>query len=249
MVLKGNVVNVQRFTKCTHRRLSASHTPWGALLPQWDGASMAPMERDELERLALDVRRRAGIANDELERAPRIALSLLGPDSLAISPGMRCPGRLKQVDGSYVIVVRPGALDLNFTIAHELAHWALLEVAGVRLPRDQEERAANYLGAAILAPRLAVLRAHQLWAERIPRIAREFGLSKTGMVLRLAEVRGDERAIVTRNGNVLLRTQGSFPWADVAIVEIARDLRLERRLAKTSFRGGIDEGRVALRAR
>jgi hypothetical protein len=217
------------------------------LSQEW--ASIAALERALLEDLALEVRRRAGIEDDDLERAPRMALRLLGPGSLAVAKGMRCPGRLTRFGDAYVIVVRPDAWDLNFTIAHEIAHWALLEIAKVRLPRDREERAANYLGAAILAPRLTVLRAHGIWAEQIPKMAREFGLSKTGMVLRLGEVRGDERAIVTRTGNVLLRSQGSFPWGDVPIIEIARDRAAEHRLAKTSFRGGIDEGRVSLRVR
>lgn len=206
------------------------------------------MTGEELERLALEVRARAGLGLDEIERAPQIVLRVLGPASLAISESMRCAGRLTKVDGRYVIVVRKDVPDLNFTCAHELAHWALLEVAGLRLRRAEEERAANLLGAAILAPKLTVLRAYEYWPERVSRLAREFGLSKTGMVLRMAEARNDERAVVTRTGNVLLRSQGGFPWADVPLLQVARGTRW-RGLAKTSLRGGIDEGRVALRAK
>jgi hypothetical protein len=210
------------------------------------GPEGVSMTAEELERLALEVRSRARLELDEIERAPEIVLRVLGPSSLAVSQSMRCSGRLTKVNGRYVIVVRTDAPDLNFTCAHELAHWALLEIAGVHLPRAEEERAANHLGAAILAPKQTVLRAYEHWPERVSRLAREFGLSETAMVLRLAEARNDERAVVTRNGNVLLRSQGAFPWADVPLVEVARGTRW-RGLAKTTLRGGIDEGRVALR--
>jgi hypothetical protein len=84
---------------------------------------------------------------------------------------------------------------------------------------------------------------------RLPTIARAFALSKTSMVLRLAEVRGDERVVVTKNNNVIIRTKGAYPWADIPIVDVARDKKTWRDIVKTKLSGGIDDKRVALRAR
>lgn len=174
---------------------------------------------------------------------------VLGTRALAIVPELRNPGYLQWRPDGYRILVRPDNPDLNFTIAHELGHWALRELDSFRGTPAEEERAANYVGAAILAPPRIVARAHRQWGERIRPMARAFGLSQTAMVLRLGEVRQDERAIVTRSGYVLVRSSGAFPWADVPVLDVARGDRRWRGLAKASLRGGIDEGRVALRAR
>lgn len=206
-------------------------------------------EQLDLELLAKEVRRRAGLADDEVELATRIAARVLGPDAVALDPELRGAAYLRRTIDGWQIVVNPGARDIRFHVAHEIGEWALKTLAQFNGTEVARERAANYLAAAILAPEAAVRRAHARVGERLRVLATQFGLSQTSVVLRLAEVRGDERAIVTRTGNVLIRTQGAFPWASVPIVDVAAPGGKWVGLAKAELRGGIDEGRVALRVR
>jgi hypothetical protein len=203
----------------------------------------------EFEGLAQEVRRRAGVDDGRLELVSKMATALLGRGAVRLVPGMRGAAYLKRSQkGGWYIVVNPDMPDVRFNLAHELAEWALVCVANFRGTELERERAANYVAAAILAPARAVLHTYVEVGERYKKIADRFGLSQTSAVLRLAEVRGDDRAIVTRSGNVLVRTQGAFPWAEVPVVEVARG-RPWTGLSSTRLRGGIDEGRVALRAR
>lgn len=202
----------------------------------------------ELELLAQEVRRRAGLADDDLALATRIAARVLGPHAVSLNPQMKGAAYLRRTIDGFQIVVNPGARDVRFHVAHELGEWALRSLAQFSGSEVERERAANYLAAAILAPESAVRRAHAAVGERLKLLAAQFGLSQTSVVLRLAEVHGSERAIVTRTGNVLIRTQGAFPWASVPVLEVARGTRWAG-LSKTELRGGIDEGRVALRVR
>lgn len=194
-------------------------------------------EQLELELLAREVRRRAGLTDDDTELATRIAARVLGPDAVALDPALANAAYLRRT------------IDGCFHVAHELGEWALRSLAKFHGDEASRERAANYIAAAILAPEAAVRRAHATFGERLRPIASRFQMSQTSIVLRLAEVKGDERAVVTRTGNVLLRTQGAFPWADVPILDVAQGGARWRGLAKAPLRGGIDEGRVALRAR
>lgn len=200
---------------------------------------MAP---EELERLAREVRSIARLDEDELLLAPEIAARILGNENVAFSP----PDTVAHLAGCRILVPL-GHPDLNFAVAHELAEWALARLAGFDGEHVERERAANYLGAAIVAPADTVRRAHAHFGEKLRTIARTFALSQTSTTLRLAEVQQEERAVVTKSGNVLVRTQGCFPWADVPIVDVARGAGRWRGLAKARLRGGIDEGRIALR--
>lgn len=206
-------------------------------------------EQLELEELAREVRRRAGLADDELEYATLIAARVLGPQGITKNPNMHGAAILRRTIDGWQIVINPNGPDVRFSIAHELGEWALKTLAKFEGTEVERERAANYIAAAILAPEQVVKRAHAAVGERIRVLASEFGLSQTSMVLRLAEVRGDERAVVTRTGNVLIRTQGTFAWADVPIIDVARGSTRWRGLSKAQLRGGIDEGRVALRVK
>lgn len=206
-------------------------------------------EQLELEDIAREIRRRAGLQDDELEYATRIAARVLGPEGLVVDSQLHGPAYLVRTIDGFQILVNPKGRDVRFSVAHELGEWALKAIANFQGTEEQRERAANYIAAAILAPELAVRRAHRAHGERIRRIADEFGMSQTSIVLRLAEVNGDERAVVTRTGNVLLRSQGAFPWANVPVIDVARGESRWRGLARAELRGGIDEGRVALRVR
>jgi hypothetical protein len=202
------------------------------------------MGPDDLERLAQEVRGIASLDDDDLLLAPEIAERILGSRGVTFGPA----GTVAFFDGLR-IVIPIDHRDLNFAVAHELGEWALAHVARFRGDHVARERAANYLGAAIVAPASMVRRAHAFWGEQLETIAKAFALSQTGAALRLAEVRGDERAVVTKNGHVLVRSQGAFPWNDVPVVAVARSRERWQGLAKAQLRGGIDEGRIALRAK
>lgn len=211
-------------------------------------------EQLELEGLAREVRRRAGLGPEVFETAARIAVGVLGEDGLAVDRDLPIPAYLQETPTGWQIVVNPGASDLRFHVAHELGEWALRELARFSGDHVARERAANYIAAAILAPEPAILAVHAELGERVRSIASRFQMSQTATVLRLAEVVGDERAVVTKTGNVLIRTRGVFPWADIPVVDLARDKRWKglartHGLERATLRGGIDEGRVALRVR
>lgn len=204
-------------------------------------------EQLKLELLAAEVRRRAGLNEDDNELATTIATRLLGPNGITIDPELRGPAYLRRrSDGGYQIVVRPNLPDVRFAIVHEIGHYAVRELSTLRLDPTSEERAANYLAAAILAPPTMIRRAHAFYGERLRLIARAFGLSQTSTVLRLAEVLSDERAVVTRSNNVIVR---GASWARVPVIAIARGKLRWKGLSKAPLRGGIDEGRVALRVK
>jgi hypothetical protein len=201
----------------------------------------------DLERLAREIRERAGLLDDDFADAVAITACIVGPMSIVYD--VRTPGTFLRPrgDGRFEIVMPPGAPDLRFRLLHETAHVVIAEKQ-LRLPLEEEERAANYIAAAVMAPPERLRRAHRYFGEKLKPIARTFGMSQTATQLRLGEVLEDERAIVTRSGFVMLRTQGTFPWADVPVVDVARGGRW-RGLAKAQLRGGIDEGRVAVRAK
>lgn len=192
----------------------------------------------QLEAIAETTRVRAGFGADDVPLATEIALRLLGPSRLVYgAPEM--PARL--LDGR--IVIPKGHPDLNFAVGHELAHLRLRDEDCLPDDHVERERAANYLAAAMLAPPEQVLRARAHFGERLGTMARLFGLSQTATVLRLGEVVGDDRAVVTRSGNVLAR--GQLFDAKVAI-EIARGWARMSGVRRRHLRGGIDEGRIAL---
>jgi hypothetical protein len=192
----------------------------------------------EMESLAADVRRRARLTDDDLLLGPAIAVRVVGPENVMLSDcdvGARLEGRR--------IVVPRSHPDISFAFCHELAEIALHE-RGFDGPHERKERAANYIACAIQAPPTMVQRAHVRFGERLSTIARVFGLSKTSTHLRLREVLGDEGAIITRTGNVLVRNPRKIEWSDPAIVRLSgRTMGLKR----SELRGGLDAGRVALR--
>lgn len=200
------------------------------------------------DALATAVRRRAGLAHDAFVVVSDVAVAVVGEGAIVVDPTLAGTAYLRRVVDRYEIVIRLDAPDLRFRLMHEVAHVAIRETGASLSPAD-EERFANYVAAAVIAPRELVKRAHAHYGERPRTMAKLFGLSQTAMVLRMAEVIGDERAVVTASGNVLMRTRGAVDWSAIPTVKIARGEARSRALAKTRLRGGIDEGRVALRAR
>ena len=200
-----------------------------------------------IEALALDLRRGAGFLDDENVFVSEVIAHWLGDDGVELVPTMLGRAALIRANGRYRIVAKSGATDLRFALAHELGHWALRVHAGATFDhRASEECAANTFAAVLLAPGALVQKAYAFFGERHETIATKLSISQTATVLRLGEVRGDPRAVVTRSGHVFVRNQNAVLDGPRA-VRAARGVA-GRGLAKARLRGGIDEGRVALRA-
>jgi hypothetical protein len=97
-----------------------------------------------------------------------------------------------------------------FAIAHELGHWLLARHGFVG---DDEERAADHLGAALVAPRRAFLSARRAVGESLPELADAFGITETGAALRLGEVLGVPLAVVVP-ATVRVRGPEDWGWPD-----------------------------------
>lgn len=192
----------------------------------------------------------AKVRPEEIVDAAELAHRLIGPDSISVVSYLACGARLRRTARGYQIELRDGLPDINFACAHELAHWALREVA--RYAGPDEERFANYVGAALLTPRALVRAGLAFYGRKLEAVAPLAGaawLSHTAANLRLGEVASDERAVVTRTGHVLRSTEESFAEPDRQVVIRARRERETPGLSRARLRGGIDEGRVALRSR
>jgi hypothetical protein len=175
-----------------------------------------------------------------------IVVHWLGEHAIEVVDRMVGRGALVMVDGQPRIMVKRNAPDGRFVVAHELGHWAIRHVAQATLTIAEEERAANVFAATLLAPRALVTKAYSFFGEAPSTIAERLHISQTSTVLRLGEVRGDPRAVVTRSGHVFVRNQTPTLTRERAAA-VARG-KAVRGLTKSRLRGGIDEGRIALRA-
>lgn len=220
------------------------------------GRRLTAGDTQQLELFAEDVRRSAGVEADAIVDAAELALRLIGPDCIAIVDRLAAGARLCRTLGGYQIELRDNLPDINFACSHEVAHWALRELAGY--VGEEEEELANYVGAALLMPRgivKAVARQYDRDRDAVRHIAHTAMVSRTAGTLRLLEVTGAEGAVITANNdNVIVRNQNLVDWADPRIVEAARCRRFRgieigsTRIAaeRETLRGGIDNGRVAI---
>ena len=203
------------------------------------------MEFRDIEGLAMAVRRGAGAGPEDVVSVVDTIVFWLGAGSVERVDRMVGRAALVTVDGRARIMARRGAPDLRFALAHELGHWALRHVGHVSLDPVEEERAANLFAATLLAPCALMRRAYEFFGEAHETIAAKINLSQTSTILRLGEVRGDSRAVVTRSGHVLARnTNATFTRERASAAARGKGAR---GLARARLRGGIDEGRVAVR--
>lgn len=204
----------------------------------------------QLDLFAERVRRLARVGDEEIVDGVDLATRLVGAESVTLVDRLTCGARLRWTEDGYLIELQTGLPDMNFACAHEVAHWALRELEHYSGPH--EERYANYVGAALLMPR-ALVRAGVVFygrrLEAVDPLATAVLVSRTAANLRLGEVMRDQRVVVTRTGNVLRSAEEAFAEPDRDVVTLARDDRSARGIVKAELRGGIDEGRVALRRR
>jgi len=143
-----------------------------------------------------------------------VARALLGPH--AVIRGLRprhASACLTRVRDNWRIVVSrslPRAYALFF-VGHELAHW-LMDLCGVKND-DNEEAAADYLAAALLAPRETFRAALRELGEDLPALANVFHVTETCAALRLGEVTGQPLAVVTPH-RVHVRGPEEWVWPD-----------------------------------
>jgi hypothetical protein len=201
------------------------------------------MDQDEHERIAREMRERAGMGEADVWLSTEVMRAIYGRGSIGTIPRMHVPACVIWTEKGPKIIVRAGAVDVNFLVAHELGHVAL-RLVHWQGTRDDEESAANAVGAAILAPPTAVRRAHAFYGEKLRPLASCFSISQTSMNLRLGEVIGDDRAVVTKTPRVLKRG-----WATVDD-QLLIQWKAEPPppgIAKVALAGKLDEGRVAFR--
>lgn len=143
--------------------------------------------------------RRAGAGAGDVWAPSRLARAL-GLRVIA-TPGLRPLAELAHVHDAPVVAVRrraPPAMG-EWAIGHELGHWA-----GVA-----DERACDYVGAAILLRRRPFLRALAEgleWHE----LAERFRTTCTSVALRAGEVDGRGIAVVAAQ----VRARGETEWPD-----------------------------------
>jgi hypothetical protein len=208
-------------------------------------------ENKELESLARELRRLAGLDGDQVVLAPRIVEGVLGVP-VRVAPTLSTAACLAHENGRFEILIREVTPDTNFDIAHELGHYALKEIG--RYVGPEEERYANQIAAILLAPQEVVRHACRAYGRSlrvIAPLAQTVRISQTAAHFRLGEVLQDARVVLTqRHGNVLVRSVGkTVDWTQVPIAEVARGKTKWKGIVRAELRGGIDEGRVALRAR
>lgn len=205
----------------------------------------------QLDLFAERVRRAAGLRDDEIVDAGEIAVRLIGSQSIVVVDQLACGARLRWTERGYVIELRDGLPDINFACAHEVAHWALRTLENYDGP--DEERLANYVGAALLMPRALVREGARFYGrklEPVEPLADAARVSETAATLRLGEVLGDERVVVTKSGNVLRSGADAFAEPDLLVVRRARRKAETPGIARAALRDiGIDEKRIALRAK
>ena len=213
----------------------------------------------ELESVAKQVRRAVGMRADDFADAVRITTSFLGEDAIVYDDELEGPAYLRRrVDGTYEVALKPGVPDVRFRLLHEVAHVAVRRFLTTKLPIDVEERAANYVAAAIIAPAALMRRALAHFGSEfaaIRPIAKAFGMSPTSAELRIGEVVGGERGVATKSGRLIVLsfgpTQFSFPWREASAE--GRDPLVTSILAKARDRGisanagPIDAERIAIR--
>lgn len=171
------------------------------------------VERWDLEEFAEELHERGGLG--KVTPVHRLVRALWkDPDAIEVVPlrALRFTrALLAEVHGKPRIFVREGATpqEMRFLIGHELAHWALRE-AGLASGDEEEERAANFLGACIVAPRRAFREAVRVFGDDVRALAAVFGSTHSLALLRLGEAMGVNLALV-RPG--LVRVRGDeYPW-------------------------------------
>jgi hypothetical protein len=170
------------------------------------------VEQLELEGLADAAYEMAGL-DPERPHITRLARALLGPRAVQRGPRpLHGPAALVRVGSEWRIMLARSlpTLPAVFAVAHELAHWLLARTGYVG---TNEERSADALGAALLAPRRAFQAARRVHGEALHELAAAFDVTETCAALRLGEVERRPLAVVAPS-SVRVRGPEEWVWPD-----------------------------------
>jgi hypothetical protein len=203
------------------------------------------MDVANLEGIAIALYKRLGLDPSEPVSPVRLARTWLGADAIGrghVIGGMGSSGR---VNGRWRILVRPTlpVPELVFTVGHELGHVLLAE-EGWTGDRDEEERAADLIAGALLAPQPAMRKLYRAHGLDLAAIAETVNASQTWAALRVGEAVGEPIAAISP---ALVRVRGpeSFVWpSEPEIRKFARGRAARPGLAKVRITDA--PGRVAL---
>lgn len=186
--------------------------------------NLGPYSRDSLDRMALEVRRRAKLEPREVRPASIPIARIMGPDAYIervnfLSEGTMGPSETTKC--GFQIVVDSNHPDKTFIGYHELAHY-ILEEDGYTERGEECERIADYLAAATMGPADAVRNIYRHCGENFPKAAAAFFSTESYVVLRYAEVLQDHRALVYEDLAVRLPNRGILPANADALQRLAR---------------------------
>lgn len=169
-------------------------------------------EQLELEGIADGAYAGAGL-DAERPGVIRLARVLLGPGAVTYGPRpVHGPAALIRVGETWRIIVGRNVPEAyaHFAVAHELGHYLLRQHG---YDGYDEERAADYLGAALIAPRRAFVTARRAVGDDLPELAHAFGMTETAAALRLGEVCHIPLAVVAPQ-TVRVRGPEEWVWPD-----------------------------------
>lgn len=168
------------------------------------------MDPGELEGIALALYNEIGEDPERPPSAFRLARAVPGVGPVERPRNMIGPAVTFQVAGKDRIAVK-ASIPLeyaHFYVGHELGH-ILLRRNGLACGGEREERAADYLGAALLMPRAAVRAVYRAEGFAPAALAEIIVCTQTAAVLRLGEVVGTPLAAISP---ALVRVRGPETW-------------------------------------
>jgi hypothetical protein len=171
------------------------------------------MDLGELEALAIQLYEEVAIDPTEPPSMFRVARAWLGAGAVERPHVMAGPpAKAYRIDGRDRIAVKASVpLEYaSFYIGHELGHLLLRRAGYVG---DDEEACADYLGAALMMPRPAVVATYKAEGFAPRALAELVGCTQTAAALRLGEAMRLPLAAVSP---ALVRVRGpeAFVWPD-----------------------------------
>lgn len=170
------------------------------------------LEQTEIEGVAESIYRAAGLKAGTRVRPERLASAILGAGTVRVVGDDVLPrhhAAVARIRDEWRIYLRRGLAPSvrNFSIAHELAEWVLVQRGAEGTEVEQD---ADGVAAALLAPRCFAERACRASGRNWEQLALAFNTSQSFAVLRYGEVTGYPLALVTRSS---VRERGApAPW-------------------------------------
>jgi hypothetical protein len=205
------------------------------------------LEAGDLEQLAAQTYERAGLDPARPVSPMRLARMLLGEDAITRPIALTgAPASLYYLNGTARIAVKKSVPIeyARFFVGHELGHLIVEKEGGY--DGDDLEVCCDYFGAALMAPRAAIVAMQRSFGFDLPAIAHAAGSTQTWAALRCAEVLRMPLAVIAPK--IRVRGPDEWVWPDEdTLRRWARNPRsLPRGLAKTRLTD--DDRRVVLLA-